>query len=150
MVKRDKDKENQVAKLFETIRTDANISHLERIGHRDSLEQQVCTAALADARPDYAITKESAFYKTTDPGSVSPELNKVASFNQPAKHNPRIARYAVAVWYLTDAQTGQSTYWIGIRLYWSAPMEFVDIYFTDEIHYRNEWKKRVAPECRGK
>jgi hypothetical protein len=91
MVKRDKGKENQVAKLFETIRTDANISHLERIGQRDSLEQLVCTAALADVFPDYALTKESAFYKTTDPGSVSPELNKVASFNQPAKRNPRIA-----------------------------------------------------------
>jgi hypothetical protein len=29
-------------------------------------------------------------------------------------------------------------------------MDFVDNSFTDEIHYRNEWKERVAPECRGK
>jgi hypothetical protein len=151
MGKGDKDKEDQIAKLFETIRTDAKIPQLDRIGHRDSLEQEVCTAALAGTLSKYPSTNQSALYKTTEPGSVSPELNKVALFNRvQIKHHPRIARYSVAVWHLTDAQTGQSTYWVGIRLYWSAAMEFVDDHFTDDIYYHNEWKKHVAPECRGK
>jgi hypothetical protein len=28
-------------------------------------------------------------------------------------------------------------------------MEFYDAHFTDDIYYRNEWKKSIAPECRG-
>jgi hypothetical protein len=148
---RDKNKEDQVAKLFETIRVDAKIPPLERIGHRDSLEEEVCTAALAGTTPKYFRTNTSVFYKSTDPGSVSPELNRIASFNQlHSKDNPNIARFSVAVSHMTDAQTGQATYSVGVRLYWSVGMEFLDGHFTDDIFYRNEWKKRVAPECRGK
>jgi hypothetical protein len=28
-------------------------------------------------------------------------------------------------------------------------MEFYDAHFTDDIYYRNEWKKSIAPEFRG-
>jgi hypothetical protein len=151
MGKRDKGKEDQVAKLFETIRTDAKIPHLGRIGHRDSLEQEVCTAALTGTIPKYASSNTYALYKTMEPDSVSVELHRVASFNQlHPKANPSIARYSVAVWHWTDAQTGESTYWVGIHLYWSAAMEFVDYHFTDDIYSHNDWKKQVAPQCRNK
>jgi hypothetical protein len=37
IVERDKDKEDQVAKLFEGIRTEAKLPQLKRIRHRDDL-----------------------------------------------------------------------------------------------------------------
>jgi hypothetical protein len=48
-----------------------------------------------------------------------------------------------------DSQTGETTYWVGVQLFWSAAMEFFDYNFTDDIYYHNDWKKFVAPECRG-
>src|SRR5260370_21227047 len=47
IVVRDKGNEDQIAKLFETIRVDAKLPSLTRIAHRDRLEQHVCTIAHA-------------------------------------------------------------------------------------------------------
>ena len=150
MGERDKVKENQIAKLFETIRADAKILQLTRIEHRDMLEQRVCTLALRDTVPPETSTSISAFYRTALPETVSAELHKVASFNDlNPKHSPSYTRYSVAVWRASDSQTGETMYWVGIHLYWSAVMEFYDTHFTDDIYYRNEWKKSIAAECRG-
>jgi hypothetical protein len=65
---RDKNKEDQVAKLFETIRANAKIPPLERIKHRDSLEQTACTVAQTDIIPK----AKWGFYKTLQPASISP------------------------------------------------------------------------------
>jgi hypothetical protein len=152
MGERDKAKEDQVAKLFETIRADSKIPPLTRIGHRDSLEQQVCTLALTGKPPKYVVSaKISALYKTTEPGSPSPELKVVASFNDlHSKNNWSITRYSVAVWNLSNRGNGEMTYWVAVQLYWSGLTEFFDSHFTDDIYSHNEWKKHVAPECRGK
>jgi hypothetical protein len=150
-VDRDKEKEDKVAKLFEGIRADAKIPHLKRIGHRQSLEQRVCTIAATAIPPKYTSTKSSAFYKTANPDSVTPELSKVALFNDlHPKYNPSFARYSVAVWPVQDSQTGERMYWVGIQLFWSAGMEFFDYHFTDDIYYHNDWKKSIAAPCRNK
>jgi len=151
MVERDKDKEDQAAKLFETIRADLKIPQLTRIRHRDSLEQRVCTIALIGTLPKRALTHTSALHKTSQPESISTELKQVASFDdlQP-KNNPSYARYSVAVWRVRDLQAGEVTYWVGVQVFWSAATEFFDNNFTDDISYHNDWKKYVAPECRGK
>lgn len=148
---RDKEKEDQVAKLFEGIRVDGKLPQLKRIGHRESLEQKVCTIALTGKPPKHMSTNTSGFYRTANPDSVTPELSKVASFNnlQP-KNNPSYARYSVAVWPVKDSQTGERVYWVGIQLFWSAGMEFFDYHFTDDIYYHNEWKKSIAVQCRHK
>jgi hypothetical protein len=151
MGERDPEKENQVAKLFESIRANAKIPRLGRIRDRDSLEQQVCSIALTDAPPERSSTEIFAFYKTTKPEVVTPELNKVASFNRlHPKYNPSFARYSVAVWRMKSSQTGSETYWVGVHLYWSAAVEFFDYHFTDDIYYHNDWKKTVAAPCRSK
>jgi hypothetical protein len=151
MGERDKRKEEQVAKLFETVRADAKILPLSRIRHRDSLEQTVCTIAVTSALPKFASANTFAFYKTAAPESISAELNKVALFNHlHPKNNPGYSRYSIAVWRVKDSQTGETTYWVGVHLYWSAAMEFFDYHFTDDIYYHNDWKKSVAPQCRGK
>jgi hypothetical protein len=148
---RDKLKENEVAKLFEAIRTDAKIPSLKRIEHRASLEQKVCTIALTDTPPKRASANTVVFYKTADPSVVTPELSKVALFNDlHPKQNPSYARYSVAVWPVTDSQTGEPMYWVGVQFFWSAGMEFLDYHFTDDIYYHNDWKKSVAAPCRNK
>ncbi len=148
---RDKEKEDYVAKLFERIRSDAKLPHLNRIGRRESLEQKVCTIALTGKPPKYVSTNTSAFYKTANPDAVTPELSKVALFNNlHPKNNPSYARYSVAVWQSKDSQTGELMYWVGVQLFWSAGMEFFDYHFTDDIYYHNDWKKSIAAPCRNK
>lgn len=148
---RDKEKEDQVAKLFEGIRGDGKLPQLKRIGHRESLEQKVCTIALTGKPPKYTSTNTSGFYKTGNLDAVTPELSKVALFNNlHPKGNPSYARYSVAVWPVKDSQTGELVYWVGVQLFWSAGMEFFDYHFTDDIYYHNGWKKSIAAPCRNK
>jgi hypothetical protein len=80
---RDKDKENQVAKLFESIRADAKLTPMKRIGQRDKIEQQTCTFALTDVFPKDNSRSNDTFtiYKTSQPESVSPGLKQVALFD---------------------------------------------------------------------
>jgi hypothetical protein len=147
---RDKKVEDEVAKLFESIRRGAKVPMLKRIGHRTSLEQQVCTIAVSGKAPKYASTNTAAFYKIANPQSITPELNRVASFDQlHRKHNPPYKRYSVAVWRI-EGQDAGARYWVGVQLYWSAATEFVDSHFTDDIYYHNDWKKLIDPLCRGK
>ena len=39
--------------------------------------------------------------------------------------------------------------WIGIGVYHSAAYEFADNHFTDNLHYKNEWKNLVSSECKS-
>jgi hypothetical protein len=155
-MKRDQAKEDQVAKLFEAARVDAKLPHLTRISARDSLSQTVCTIAAAGKLPlfvrwaynvPFPVNRMSEFYNTTQPQSVSPELKRIASHND--VRSPLAARYSVVVW-RADDEKNESTYWIGIQLYWNAGWEFFKNHFTDDIEYRNDWKKAIAAECRGK
>jgi hypothetical protein len=143
---RDKAKEDQVAKVFEAIRTDTKLPPLARIKHRESLVQNLCTIVQTNASPK----EMPGLYKTLHPESVTPELKRLASFNElHPRYNPSLEIYSVAVWRVTDPQTGEATYWVGITAYPSAATEFFMNHFTDDLYYRNEWKKHIAPECRG-
>jgi hypothetical protein len=150
-VVRDKGKENDVAKLFETARSDAKLPPLARIGHRDSLEQLVCTMANSGTFQNRHSGGRVAFYITANPESISPELITIASFKEhPTRDKLAYPRYSVAVWQRKDTHTGETTYWVGLELAWSALEEFVDYHFTDDVFYHDQWKKNVAPQCRGK
>jgi hypothetical protein len=146
-VERDKQKEDQVAKLFESIRAEAKLPQLQRIRHRSSLEQGVCTSALTDKPSKLG----SAFYITAAPESITPELAKIASSNllYPNK-KPRYARYSVAVWRVKDPPVLKVAYRVGVGLYGPAIDEFVDCHFTDDVHYCGRWKDSIARPCRGK
>jgi hypothetical protein len=151
MGERDKGKEDEIAKLFETIRVDAKLPPLTRIRHRDSLEQLVCTIASAGTLGNRHSGDRAAYYKTARPQSISAELTRVASFKeQPIKNKLAYPRYSVAVWQIKGSQAGEPTFWVGVVLYWSALEEFVDYHFTDDVFYHNGWKKNIAPQCRGK
>jgi hypothetical protein len=142
---RDKGKEDEVAKLFGTFRIDAKLPRLTRIAHRDNLEQRVCTVAVAGVLPKNSVQDTVVIYETPHPESISAELKQVASFD-----DDRFPRYSVAVWRVKESQAGEPTYWVGVERYRSAAYEFFDDHFTDDIYYHNDWKKHVAPICRGK
>lgn len=147
MGERDKEKEDQVAKLFENIRTEARVPQLKRIRHRDDLEEDICTSVLT-GRPS---EQKSGRYVIADPGTVTPELKKIASSNRlDPKGRPFYERYSTAVWRAKDPQTGEVAYWVGVGLYSSAVAEFVDCHFTDDVHYCGKWKESIARVCRGK
>ena len=74
---RDKGKEKQVAKSSETIRTDAELPQLIRSKPRDSLEQHVCTAALAGVVPKNNLGDRSAICESSKPESTSTELKQL-------------------------------------------------------------------------
>ncbi len=151
MAMRDKAREGDVANLLEKIRADAKLPPLTRIVHRDSLEQMVCTMANSGKPPTGRSGNLAAFYLTADPQMVSPALTGVSSSNkQGADGKLAYPRYSVAVWGGKDSKSGEATYWVGVQRYWSALEEFVDYHFTDDIFYHDQWKKNVAPQCRGK
>jgi hypothetical protein len=146
-VERDKEKEDQVAKLFEGIRAEARLPQLKRIRHRDDLEQRVCTSALSGKPPKQG----SSFYVTADPESITPELKEIASSNRlDANQRSWYARYSIAVWRVKDPSAGEVAYRVGVGLYGSALGEFVDCHFTDNVYYCGKWKESIARPCRGK
>lgn len=147
MVERDKEKEDQVAKLFEGIRAEAKLPQLQRIRHRADLEQGVCTSAFTD-KPS---NRGAAFYVTSDPESIAPELQEIASSKRlGANKKPWYARYSVAIWRVKDPQVEKVSYRVGLGLYETAAAEFVDCHFTDDVHYCGKWKESIAHPCRGK
>ena len=151
LVERDKGGEDKVAKLFELIRTDAKMPQLYRIRHRDNLEQGTCTTALTDIVPKRVPTGTFALYKTVQPESVSAELKNVATLADFHFNNASdFTRYSVAVWRAKNLRTGEVAYWVGVELYWGSAAEFFEGHFTDDMYYRNEWKKKIVPQCRGK
>jgi hypothetical protein len=150
MGERDKGKENEVAKLFDNIRSGLKSPQLRRIQYRDLLEEQVCTIALVGTLARRTEPDMFALYKTLQPESITPELKRVASFDALyPKNRAGLRRYSVAVWRTKDPQTQEAVYWVGVELYWSAAIEFFDYHFSDGIYDRKNWKKAVAPECRG-
>jgi hypothetical protein len=151
MGERDKSREDEVSKLFESIRSGLKISKLKRIEHRDILEEEVCTVALTGTLGRWISADTFALYRTSQPGSITTELNRVASFEAlHPKSEGEYRRYSVAVWRTKDSQTGEPVYWVGVELYWSAPVEFFDYHFTDGMYDLKNWEKSVAPQCRNK
>jgi hypothetical protein len=154
MGKRDKSKEDQIAKLFEKARSDLKLPRLGRIEYRCSLEAKVCTMALTGAISNWdSIYHDFGLYKTTRAESITQELQKAASYDgqNPSWHkSPKYEKYSIAVWAVKDSETGETTFWVGAYLYLSAGLEFFGNHFTDGWDYRNEWKKYVAPECLSK
>lgn len=146
-VERDKEKEDQVAKLFESIRAEAKLPPLKRIRHRADLEQRVCMSALTDKPLKFG----DVAYLTDDPESITPELEKIASSNRvDSNKRPWYTRYSVAVWRVKDPQSGKFAYRVGLGLYGTGFGEFVDCHFTDDIYYCGKWKESIARACRGK
>ena len=123
MGERDNGKEDEVATLFQSIRSGHKLANLSRIQNRDILEEQICTVSLT-GMPNSIPRDPDLFviYKASHPDLPSPELNRVATFDSlHPKSKHEYPRYGVAVWRTKEPQTGDTAYWVGVHLYWSAP-----------------------------
>jgi hypothetical protein len=139
--------EDQLSRVFESLRRENRAPKLSRIPDRQDLRELVCTAALNDANPYGENSPANLMYKTPDPFLITEDLKSISRFK--AVGTPPDSRYAVAVWPGIDKKTGKAIYWVGVGIYTSAFFEFVDNTFTDNRPYRNDWQKLVAPSCRN-
>jgi hypothetical protein len=159
---RHRHEEDAVAILFDALRKDAKLHPLSRIKDRVSLQQIACTVSVTNKVPllagEFPVIgntpkvqdTRSALYKTVNPSEANPELQRIALFERPRGHGhpPGYATYSAAVWPTQKEITGKPEYWVGIELFWSAGTEFFLDHFTDEMEWKNEWKRVVEPECR--
>lgn len=159
---RNSHEEDVVAYVFDTVRADAKLRRLSRIGERKELEQLICTASVNGkipvstntilvGTPSLPIDTPSTLYKTASPGDVTPELRTIALFERPrgrSGHAPGDKRYSVAVWPIQQEKDSNPEYWVGIGLFWSTGTEFFLNHVSDSIEYKNKWKRFVAPECK--
>jgi hypothetical protein len=143
--------EDEVARLFETLRAKHELPTLTRIIHRQALEELVCSSAALDTAVWGENSPGAVMYKTSDPATTHTELERIARFKDPlqGKNQPSFTRYAVAVWQTSRGGAGSTVYWVGIQIYMSAWWEFIDNNFTDNRANKDDWKKLVTPACRG-
>jgi hypothetical protein len=140
--------EARIAQIFESIRRDGGLPKLARIHRRHDLEQLVCTAAVTGANPSGNFPA-ALIYRTPDPEPTTKDLEQIARFKDLQENpTPPWTRYSVAVWPAIDSESRQRIWWVGISIYTSALMEWVDNNLADDRPYRNDWKKFVAPDCR--
>jgi hypothetical protein len=173
----DRQQEDAVAKLVDEVRKQAKLHRLSRIEDRTSLQQLACTVAVTNTVPRFrsgfpvlgndsidGITNEkqagntaarvdrpSALYRTSNPGELTPELERVALFERPRGrngHSPGYARYSVAVWPVQQPADEKAQYWVAVQLFWSEGAEFFQNHFSDAMEWKNEWKQFVTPECK--
>ena len=173
----DRQQEDAVAKLFDWVRKGAKLHGLSRIEERTSLQQLVCTVAVTDKVPRFRtgfpvlgndsinggtnekqaadtaakVDVSSTLYKTTNPGELTAELQRVALFERRRGrhgHSPGYARYSVAVWPVQQTANEKAEFWVAVQLFWSESSEFFQSHFTDAIEWKNEWKQFVTPECK--
>jgi hypothetical protein len=142
--------EDEVARLFETLRAKQELPPLTRIIHRQSLEELVCSSAQLDRAVWWENRPGAVIYKTDDPGTSNKELERIGRFKDPlaSKNQPSFTRYAVAVWPSASREPGQTVYWVGIQIYMSVFWEFIDNNFTDNRSFKDDWKKLVVQSCR--
>jgi hypothetical protein len=135
--------EDQIAKAVLSIRAEAHLPKLTRIKHREELQAWTCMAAERDT------SLYPGIFKTDGPLS-SPRLRETAlRLGEPKGGDPAIARFAVAAWPARSSGTvsSQESYWIGINGYAAAWTEFFLKAFTDDVFFKNAWKKQVSPGC---
>lgn len=142
--------EDQVARLFETLRAKQELPPFTRVIHRQSLEELVCSSAQLDRAVWWENTPGAVMYKTDDLMGT-PDLEEIARYKDifGSSNEPRLTRYAVAVWPLSNQASGRTVYWVGIELYMSAWWEFIDNNFTDNRSHKDDWKKLVVQPCRN-
>lgn len=130
-----------MAKVFEQIRISHRLSRLKRIRSRKEQEEGTCNISVRGLGTPYS-NFGNALYKTSTPEIATSELEKIASVDR-----RWYRRYSVAVW-PARGDDSTATFWVSIYLYSSAGVEFVDNYLTDDLFYKDDWKQRIAPECK--
>ena len=76
--------EDEVARLFETLRAKHELPPLTRIIHRQALEELVCSSAALDMAVWEENSPGAVMYKTNDPATTHTELERIGARNSEA------------------------------------------------------------------
>ncbi len=56
-------------------------------------------------------------------------------------------RFSIGAWYGTDSEHPNGTYHITIRFHGNPFAEWINDHLTDEMYYKDRWKKDVSKRC---
>jgi hypothetical protein len=139
--------EEAVAKKLDEIRASAKRPPLERASPSVREVELVCTAALTGGTVGDPIWGGLETYVTNDILAET-EILKRAALGLPKKQWPR---YSVIVERNPNSTLEKPAYTVGIARRPNALMEFfAPLFFDVPFKGMNDWKKRVAPECRDR
>jgi hypothetical protein len=139
--------EEAVAKKLDEIRSSAKRPPLERVSPSVMEVELVCTAAVTGVNPGDPIWGGLRTYVTNDL-SAETEALKRSTLGLPKNQFPR---YSVIVERNPNSTPENPAYTVGVARRPSAPMEFfAPLFFDVPFKGMNDWKKKVAPECRDR
>jgi hypothetical protein len=139
--------EDAVATKLDEIRASAKRPSLERVSPSVSEVQLVCTAALTGRKVGDPIFGGLETYATNDISAETEALNRI-TLRFPKKDWPR---YSVIVERNPNSTPENPAYTVGVARRPSALMEFfAPLFFDVPFKGMNEWKEKVAPECRNR
>jgi hypothetical protein len=139
--------EDAVAKKLDEIRASANRPPLERVSPLVREVELVCTAALTGEKEGDPIWGGLYTYVTNDLSAETEALKK-STLGLPRKQWPR---YSVIVERNPNSTLENPAYTVGVARRPSALMElFAPLFFDVPFKGLNDWKKKVAPECRNR
>jgi hypothetical protein len=138
--------EDAVATKIDGIRASAKRPPLERVSPSVREVELVCTAARTGGKVGDPIFGGLETYVTNDL-SAETEALKRATLGLPKKQWPR---YSVIVERNPNSTPENPAYTVGVARRPSALKEFsAPLFFDVPFKGMNEWKKKVAPECRN-
>jgi hypothetical protein len=139
--------EDAVAKKLDEIRASANRPPLERVGPSIREVELVCTAAVTGGKEGDPILGGLVTYVTNDLSAETEDLKK-STLGLPAKQWPR---YSIIVERNPNSTPENPAYTVGVARRPSALLEFfAPLFFDVPFKGMNDWKKKVAPECRNR
>jgi hypothetical protein len=139
--------EDAVAKEIDYVRASAKRPALARVSPSIMDVQLVCTAALTGHKEGDPIFGGLETYQTNDPSAETATLKQV-TLELPKKKWPR---YSVVVERSANSTPEGPAYLVGVARRPSALTEFfAPLMFDVPFKGMNEWKKRIASECRNR
>jgi hypothetical protein len=141
--------EDAVASKIEMIRASAKRPALKRVNPSTKELQLVCTAALTGRTVGDPVMGGLETYATDDlSAETKPLMEQTLGRDYPDKKWPK---YSVIVELSANSTPDHPEYTVGVDRRPSAALEFfAPLFFDVPFKGMNEWKKRVAPDCKNR
>jgi len=141
--------EDAVASKIEMIRGSAKRPALKRVNPSTKELQLVCTAALTGRTVGDPVMGGLETYATDDlTAETKPLMEQALGRDYPDKKWPK---YSVIVELRANSTPDHPEYTVGVDRRPSAALEFfAPLFFDVPFKGMNEWKKRVAPDCKNR
>jgi hypothetical protein len=141
--------EDTVASKIEMIRASAKRPALKRVNPSTKELQLVCTAALSGRTVGDPVMGGLETYATDDlSAETKPLVEQTLGRAYPDKKWPK---YSVIVELSANSTPDHPEYTVGVDRRPSPALEFfAPLFFDLPFKGMNEWKKRVAPDCKNR